>query len=91
MSSLGFWPGTPGGPLQEPAYYSYMVPEPVGFSKATFQPSGAYYLAELGNVILPYETVRGATDPERMILDFAQSTYETGANLAGWDRAQLER
>jgi hypothetical protein len=91
VSSLGFWPGTPGGPLQEPAYYSYMAPEPSGYSRAIFQPSAAYYLPELGNVLLPYETVRAATDPERLILDFAQSTYETGANLAGWDRAQLER
>ncbi|MGZ6388461.1 MAG: DUF5996 family protein [Ktedonobacterales bacterium] len=26
-----------------------------------------------------------------MLLDFAQSTYDAGASLAGWDRAALER
>ncbi|MFN2515824.1 MAG: hypothetical protein ABR556_06380 [Pyrinomonadaceae bacterium] len=24
-------------------------------------------------------------------MDFCQTTYEAGANLAGWDRATLER
>jgi len=41
--------------------------------------------------ILPYETVRSAPDPDRAVLEFLQSTYETAANLARWDRAALER
>ena len=32
-----------------------------------------------------------AGDEGAEILEFAQSTYEAGANLAGWDRASLER
>jgi len=29
--------------------------------------------------------------PEKKLMDFLQTTYEAGANLAGWDRASLER
>jgi hypothetical protein len=38
-----------------------------------------------------YDDVRRAASPRAEILEFAQSTYEAGANLAGWDRASLER
>lgn len=91
VSSCGFWPGTPGGPIQEPAYYAYMAPEPAGFAEAAVRPAAASYNRELSNFILPYEAVRTAADPDATVLDFVQSTYEAGANLAGWDRAALER
>jgi hypothetical protein len=35
--------------------------------------------------------VRTANDPDAVLLDFLQSTCEAAANLAGWDRAALER
>jgi hypothetical protein len=38
-----------------------------------------------------YDDARFASSPSDEILKFAQSTYEAGANLAGWDRASLER
>jgi hypothetical protein len=41
--------------------------------------------------VLPYENVRSATDPDRVLLSFLQSTYDTAASAAGWDRAALER
>ena len=91
VSSCGFWPGTVGGAVQEPAYYAYMVPEPAGFASAAVQPAAAAYNRQLGEFILPYEAVGAAADPDAMLLDFAQSTYEAGASLAGWDRAALER
>ncbi|MGO8949128.1 MAG: DUF5996 family protein [Ktedonobacterales bacterium] len=91
VSSCGFWPGTIAGPIQEPAYYSYMAPEPAGFAEATVQPVDASYNREVGEFILPYEAVRTAADPDAMLLAFAQSTYEAGATLANWDRAALER
>jgi hypothetical protein len=37
-----------------------------------------------------YDDVRQAQSPRQEILAFAQSTYEAGANLAGWDRKTLE-
>jgi hypothetical protein len=41
--------------------------------------------------ILLYDDVRTAPNPEEALLEFLQSTYEAGANLANWDRAALER
>jgi hypothetical protein len=38
-----------------------------------------------------YEDVRTAEDPDESLMEFLQSTYEAGANLAKWDRAALER
>jgi hypothetical protein len=35
--------------------------------------------------------VRSAADPDAMLLDFLQSTYEAAADLAKWDRTALER
>lgn len=91
VSSCGFWPGTVGGPIQEPAYYAYMIPEPPGFAEAPILPSAASYNRELGEFILPYQAVRAASDPDATLLAFAQSSYDAGANLAGWDRVALER
>ena len=86
--SHGFWPGS--GPLLEPAFYAYAVPEPAGFRDARPRPDAAYYHRELGEFILPYEAVRTAPSPEAAIRAFVDSTYERGADLAGWDRASLE-
>ena len=41
--------------------------------------------------VLPYAAVRTAPDPDRLILDLFEGTYEVGATLAGWDRPVLER
>jgi hypothetical protein len=38
-----------------------------------------------------YDDVRRAESPGDMLLEFMQSTYEAGANLAKWERAGLER
>jgi hypothetical protein len=87
--SHGFWPGS--GPILEPAFYAYAVPEPGGFKTARVQPEAAYYHQELGEFILPYEAVRTAASPDETLAAFVQSTYEQAATLAGWDRAALER
>lgn len=87
--SHGFWPGS--GPIVEPAFYSYAVPEPPGLKTAVVQPSEAYYHGELGEFILPYEAVRRAADPALAVQLFVDSTYEQAATLGGWDRAALER
>ena len=88
-SSVGFWPG--GGEVPEAAFYSYMAPAPEGFGEARVRPEAAFYHAKLGEFLLRYEDVRKAASPSAALLDFCQSTYEAGANLAHWDRASLER
>ncbi|MFN2491722.1 MAG: DUF5996 family protein [Pyrinomonadaceae bacterium] len=40
---------------------------------------------------LPYDDVRAADSPETALMDFCQTTYEAGANLAHWDSSALER
>jgi hypothetical protein len=88
VSSAGFWPGAG---LGEAAFYAYAYPEPDGFSEYIVRPEAAYYHQELGEFILPYKAVRTADAPDTMLIDFLQSTYEAAADLAGWDRNELER
>ncbi len=38
-----------------------------------------------------YDDVRLSNSPEQSLLDFCQATYNAGANLAHWNRAELER
>jgi hypothetical protein len=87
--SHGFWPGS--GPVLEAAFYAYAVPEPAGLKAASVQPKAAYYHAELGEFILPYEAVRTSADPVSAVRQFVDSTYERAATLGGWDRRTLER
>jgi hypothetical protein len=35
--------------------------------------------------------MRASADPRQTLLKFLQSTYEAGANCAGWERGELER
>ncbi len=87
-SSAGFWPG--GGAIDYPAFYCYAYPEPEGFRATQVQPEAAFFSKELGEFILPYEAVRAAAQPDQMLLDFLQGTYEAAANAAKWDRDALE-
>jgi hypothetical protein len=87
VSSAGFWPGNDAFPAA--AFYSYAYPEPPGFRDRAVT-SGAYFDEKLAEFILPYETARGAADPDDLVLDFLSRTYEAAADAARWDRAQLE-
>jgi hypothetical protein len=86
--SAGFWPGTGE---QDAAFYAYAAPEPAGFKEAVIRPALARYDATIGEFLLNYADVRIADDPDALVLDFLQSTYEAAADRAGWDRAALER
>ncbi len=87
--SHGFWPGS--GNVQQPAFYAYTAPEPSGFPQAKIRPAKAFYNPETSGFVLPYDEVRQADSPDEVLMDFLQSTYEAGANLAKWDRSSLER
>ena len=88
VSSCGFWPG--GGPVPEPVFYAYAYPEPEGFKNYRVRPQAAYYSHDMHEFLLPYEAVRQAVNPDAILLDFAQSTYEAAAEPGGWDRRALE-
>ena len=87
--SHGFWPGS--GPVLEPAFYAYAVPEPAGLKAASVRPEGAYYHQEMGEFVLPYEVVRTSRSPDAALSEFIDATYAQAAALAGWDRDALER
>ena len=88
-SSVGWWPG--GGDVKGPAFYAYFAPEPVGYGAQAVRPKKAFYDDKLHEFLLMYDDIRQTKSPRDEILEFAQSTYETGASLAAWDRAALER
>jgi hypothetical protein len=89
VSSCGFWPG--GGLVDHPIFYSYAYPTPEGFKNVPVKPDSAFYSSDLGEFILPYDEVRNAEQPDKLLLDFLQSTYEAAATLGKWDRKALER
>ncbi len=87
VSSAGFWPGGNG---VDASFYSYAYPEPPGFRNVPVLPKDAFFSEKLGEFLLPYESVRNASDPDAALLAFLQSTYEAAATAAQWDRAALE-
>jgi hypothetical protein len=88
VSSAGFWPGDAG--TKFPAFYSYAYPAPKGFAEQPPIPEGAYFDEKLGEFLLPYESVRKASDPEMALMAFLQGAYRAAADLGRWDRAALE-
>jgi hypothetical protein len=86
LSSCGFWPG--GG--EEGAFYAYAYPEPEGFAEYSVGPDAAFYHPDYKQFLLPYEAVRTSADPDRDLLEFLQSSYAAAADLADWNRAELE-
>ncbi len=51
----------------------------------------ARYDDQLGEFVLPYANVRTADDPDAVLLQFLQASYEAAADAAAWDRTALER
>ena len=90
VMSCGFWPGTAGG-FERPAFYAYAYPQPPGFDAAMVTPRQAFFSSSLREYLLPYDEIREASDPGALLRQFLQSTYEAAANLARWNRAELER
>lgn len=87
--SAGFWPG--GGEIKGPAFYAYAAPEPPGLAQQPVQPPAAFYHPQLREFLLMYDDVRHSASPREALLSFLESTYEGAANLAHWDRKELER
>jgi hypothetical protein len=89
VSSCGFWPGNGG--YGKAAFYVYAYPEPEGYGDTRLTTAEGFYDKNVGQFILPYDSVRRARDPDRLLLDFLQETYAAAADLAKWDRKALER
>jgi Family of unknown function (DUF5996) len=89
QAEVGFWFGSEK--YLRPAYYAFIFPKPTGIEKAAVRPKAAVWNDVLGEFLLDYDDVRASEDPRSAVLEFANSTYEAGAELSGWDRALLER
>ena len=87
--SAGFWPGN--DETKGAAFYAYAAPEPPGFAEQPVQPKAAYYHPQMHEFLLMYDDVRQTSSPRQTLLSFLQSTYEAGANLAQWNRKELEK
>jgi hypothetical protein len=87
VASAGFWAG--GVIPAEPFFYSYIYPEPDGYRSAKV--AHGRFDESYSEFVLPYTDVCASDDPQRMLGEFFDSTYEAGANLAKWDRPALER
>src|SRR3954453_22293617 len=81
--------GDGGAPAPEPFFYSYIYPEPDGYRTAKV--AHGRFDETFGEFVLPYAEVRSSGDRQRMLSTFLQSAYDTGADLAKWDRSDLER
>lgn len=88
VSSAGFWPG--GNGAEYACFYSYAYPTSEAFRSSRVQPTDAFFSEALAEFLLPYDAVRRASNPERVLLAFLQSTYEAAAKSAHWDRTALE-
>ncbi len=86
--SCGFWPGNENYP--KPALYSYVYPAPAGIESVRIKPKEASYNSQLGEFILDYDDIRKSQSPDKLILEFLNSTYEESAKLAGWDIESLK-
>lgn len=85
----GWWPGN--DLYQKPAYFSFIYPQPKEIEQCKIKPEKAYWNATLMEFILDYDDLRKSKTPEKDLLDFFESTYKVGAELAGWDKKLLTR
>jgi len=89
VSSAGFWPGSKDSPM--PVFYAYAYPSDSKFGEQKIAPSEAFYSAEMGEFFLKYQDVQKSSDPEKMLFDFLQTTYEAAVNISNWNRTKLEK
>jgi hypothetical protein len=83
---FGFWMGD-DQTFPDASFYVFMTPEPKGFRKAAIVGGRS---TPIGLTVLPYESVRHASDPRASVLVFLQSAFEAATELAGLNLAALE-
>jgi hypothetical protein len=86
--SAGFWPGNGG--YGRAAFYCYAAPTPAGLNNTVLKGKGRFD-QQMGEFLLDYADARASNDPVRTVLNFLEETYSAAAELANWDRANLDR
>ena len=58
---------------------------------AKYNPAGQLaWVEQMGEWVLPYETVRGSADPEATLRQFLDCAYGLAGSLGGWDLQRFE-
>jgi hypothetical protein len=83
--AVGWWPGDPR--YEKAAFYAYAHPAPEAFAGSVLTPPAARWEAALGEYILDWDDVRGASDPHATALQFAQSAFRHACSTCQWDPA----
>ncbi|HEX3322513.1 MAG TPA: DUF5996 family protein [Terriglobales bacterium] len=83
LIEVGWWSGSTAYP--KPAFYSFTYPQPQGIEKANVSPASSRWDSTLGEFILDYDDLRKSRNPDEDLLSFFESTYQAGAERAGWD------
>jgi hypothetical protein len=86
--SAGFWPGNGG--YGRAAFYAYAAPAPEGLNKVVLQGKGSFNQS-MGEFLLDYTDVQKNPNPAETVLEFLEETYSASANVARWDRKDLDR
>lgn len=79
----GWWSGDPTYP--KPAYFTLIFPIPDGIEKLRVKPDKARWDKEKKIFVLDYDDICLNKDPNKDLLAFFESTYQTSTELAGWD------
>lgn len=83
VSSCGFWFGNDAFP--RPCFYAYAYPATPEYAKQIVRPEQAFYSEEMGEFLLPYDAIKDAENPEQLLLDFMNSTFEAAVATGDWD------
>jgi uncharacterized protein DUF5996 len=87
--SFGFWAGD--NDVQEPAFYSYTYPSPPEIENKELSPENAAWVDSNGSpmAFYRYQDLLMEPDPRQALLNFFESAYQAGAQLANWDIEEL--
>jgi hypothetical protein len=87
--SFGFWFGDEN--VAEPTFYAYAAPEPAGLVDRPLVPAAARWIEQRGShlAVLTRADAMATADPRATVLEFWESAYRAGAELAGWDVDRL--
>lgn len=83
LIEIGWWSGSAAYP--KPAFYSFTYPQPKEIEHAKVNPASSRWDPAMGEFIFDYDDLRKSKDPDGDLLSFFESTYQAGAESAGWD------
>jgi hypothetical protein len=83
LIEVGWWSGSAAYP--KAAFYSFTYPQPKGIEQSRITSAAARWDPAMSEFLLDYEDLRRSPNPDADLLSFFESTYQAGAQLAGWD------